>query len=135
MTVKNGFARKGPSLQARRILLLMATKRLTIVFRCALTQLSAAAERTLGLRNLIDANSIMENLLHTVPHSDAIQSLWCQREQSGEDEYAVTLRNHASDDGQDGPASEPSDPTEFQNSAKALQELIFSKQSESSASA
>jgi hypothetical protein len=37
----------------------MASKKLTLVFECTLTQLAAAARRTLGLRNLLDADSII----------------------------------------------------------------------------
>jgi len=107
----------------------MASKSLSLVFRCTLPQLTAAAQRTLGLRNLVDADSIIRNLLHTVPNSDAIQSLWCrggQGDSSEQVECTVTLLNYVPDEDHDQPsASEPSDPTEFHKAAKALQDLIF----------
>lgn len=107
----------------------MASKNLTVVFQCTLTQLAAAVQRTLGLRNMIGADSIIGNLLHTIPNSDAIQSVWCRDEK--DDACTVTLKNYNT--GEDGePTSEPSDPTEFHKAAKALQDLIFSEQPTSS---
>ena len=97
----------------------MASKYLTVTFHCTLTQLSAAAERTLGLRNLIEADSIIGNLLHTIPNSDVIQSAWCHHEK--DDGCTVTLKNHTTD--QNGePTSEPSAANEFHKAAKALQD-------------
>jgi len=102
----------------------MAARNLKIVFQCTVTQLANAAQQTLGLRNLIEADSIIENLLHTNPNSEVIKSVWCD---CGKDnECTVTLRNHSTDHNGE-PNSEPSDPTEFQKAAKALQDLIFAE--------
>jgi hypothetical protein len=99
-------------------------KNLRIIFHCTMPQLSNAAQRSLGLRNLKEADRIVENLLQTIP-SDAIQSVWCHSERDS-DEYTVALHNSTSD--QNGePTSEPSDPAEFQKAVKALQDLILSE--------
>ena len=104
----------------------MASNSLKLVFRCTLMQLSGAAQRALGLRNLIDPDSIIENLLHTIPNSDAIQTFLCttQEVDPASAQCTVTLLNYVEpDSGRD--RREPSDPAEFHKAAKALQELIF----------
>ncbi|MBZ5666795.1 MAG: hypothetical protein LAO30_19595 [Acidobacteriia bacterium] len=87
-------------------------------------QLADAAQRTLGLRNLTEADSIIDNLLHTIS-SDAIRDVWCHLETG--DEYTVTLRNHTTDEDGKPTSEEPSDPSEFHKAAKALQDLILSE--------
>jgi hypothetical protein len=42
------------------------------------------------------ADSIIGNLLHTIPNCDAIQNVWCHDEK--EDGYTVTLKNYTSDE-------------------------------------
>src|SRR5579863_1542945 len=103
----------------------MANKYLTVSFQCTLTQLAGAAQRTLGLRNMIEPDSIIGNLLHVIPNSDAIQSAWCRCEE--DDACTVFLRNHTAEDTGE-PTSEPSDATEFHKAAKALQDVIFFEQ-------
>jgi hypothetical protein len=110
----------------------MASKNLTIPFKCNLTQLANAAQKTLGLRNLVDADSIVRNLLHAIPNPGAIQDIQCYSEK-GDDLFKVTLKNCTSDQN-DEPTSEPSDPAEFQKAAKALQDLIFSEPAETAGS-
>jgi hypothetical protein len=101
----------------------MASKNLTLVFQCTLTQLTTAAQRTLGLRNLLEADSIIGNLLHAIPNSGAIQSVWCSGEK--EDGCTVTLKNYTTDERGEPTSEPPSDPTEFHKAAKGLQDLIF----------
>jgi len=103
----------------------MASKNPKVVFQCTPTQRAAAAQKALGLRNLIGADSIIGNLMHTIPNSDAIQSVWCCDEK--DDGCTVTLQSYTTDENGE-PTSEPSDPTEFHKAAKALQDLIFSEQ-------
>jgi hypothetical protein len=74
-------------------------------------------------------DTLMPNLLATVPSSDAIQEAWCKSEEG--DECTVTLRNYTADQN-DIPSSEASDAAEFHKAAKALQDLIFSEEPNSS---
>jgi hypothetical protein len=103
----------------------MAHRPLNVVFKCTPAQLAAAAQKALGLRNLVETDTIMLNLLATVPGSDAVQDAWCKCEKDDEG-CTVTLRNYTTD--QNDNSSEPSDATEFQKAAKALQDLIFPEQ-------
>jgi hypothetical protein len=103
----------------------MANKPLNVVFKCTPAQLVAAAQKTLGLRNLLETDTIMLNLLATVPGSDAVQDALCKCE-NNDDGCIVTLRNYTTD--QNDNSSEPSDTAEFQKAAKALQDLIFPEQ-------
>jgi hypothetical protein len=51
----------------------MAHRPLNVVFKCTPAQLATAAQKTLGLRNLVATDTIMLNLSATVPGSDAVQ--------------------------------------------------------------
>jgi hypothetical protein len=60
--------------------------------------------------------------LHSIPNYDAIQNVWCRCE--SDEMGIVNVDNHTRDQNSE-PTSEPSDPTEFYKTAKALQDLIF----------
>ncbi len=100
-------------------------KPLNLKFHCTLDELTAAAQRTLNLRNLMDADSILKNLLHTINKDGVVQSISCRKgEDEDKDKYIVILQNYEED--QNGElTSDPTDGSKFQEVVKALQNLIF----------
>lgn len=104
----------------------MASKLLNVTFKCTPAQLVVAAQKALGFRNLLQPDTIVPNLLATIPGSEAVQDACCRYEKD-DDECIVTLRNYMTDQNEQTP-SEPSEPGEFHKAVKLLLDLIVPEQ-------